>query len=198
MHTMEYICVFASSSARLTDAQYAYAKALGEEIAKSGYGLVFGGGRLGLMGAVADGALAHGGPVIGVIPEHLHKPGIAHPGCHELVVTPTMHVRKETMENRCAAFIALPGGFGTLEELLEVITLRQLGYHEKPIILCNQDGYFDALLQQFEAGFSGGFADEAYRALYCTANTPKEALQLIAKGENPDLPDKMKDSRVIV
>ena len=191
-----HICVFASSSVKLEQLHYQFAHALGEELGKQGCALVFGGGRVGLMGACADGVLHNDGRVIGVIPALLNQPGIPHLGCHELIETPTMHIRKETMEHMADAFISLPGGFGTLEELLEVITLKQLGYHQKPIVICNVGGYYDALLEQFETGFATGFANIAYETLYCVAYTPIEAVTLaLTPSVESHLPDKMADSR---
>ncbi|MDL2258682.1 TIGR00730 family Rossman fold protein [Eubacteriales bacterium OttesenSCG-928-K08] len=188
------ICVFASSSQRLEEKYYTFAHELGAALAKEGLSLVFGGGRLGLMGACATGALENDGYVIGVIPELLNRPGIPHPGCHELIETPTMHERKYTMEDLSEAFITLPGGFGTFEELLEVITLRQLGYHNKPIVICNPFGFFDPLLEQFERMFEQNFANEQSRALYSVATTANDAVQLALEQKQLNLPDKMEDS----
>lgn len=196
MNSIHNLCVFASSSQNLEQAYYATARALGAAMARSGLGLVFGGGNIGLMGATARGATEAGANarVIGVIPEKLHQPGIVYPGCTELIVTDTMHARKQTMENRADGFITLPGGFGTLEELLEVLTLKQLGYHEKPIILINQNGFFDPLLEQFELLFATGFSHIAYRALYSVALDAEEAVALALSYTPPAMPDKMKEA----
>lgn len=188
------ICIFASSSERLEQPFYDMAERLGAAIAGAGCGMVFGGGRIGLMGAAARGAASAGGPIIGVIPERLHQPGVAYPGCTRLIVTPTMHERKQTMETLADAFIALPGGFGTLEELLEVITLKQLGYHQKPIILIDQNGFFQPLLEQFERVFAAGFSHIAYRALYSIAAGAEEAVEQARRYRPPALPDKMQDA----
>lgn len=188
------ICVFGSSSERLEAAYYNTAEALGAAIAQAGAGMVFGGGRIGLMGGTARGAHAHGGRIVGVIPEKLHQPGIAFPGCTQLIVTATMHERKQTMENLADAFITLPGGFGTLEELLEVITLKQLGYHNKPVVILNQDGFFDNTLEQFEVLFATGFAHVDYRLVYSVAYSAQEAVQQVMRYEAPVLPDKMKNA----
>lgn len=196
MYEVKNICLFASSSERLEPKYYALAQALGRAIASAGAGLVFGGGQLGLMGAAARGAAQKGGCVTGVIPTLLNRPGVAYADCTTLHETPTMHARKQMMEDLSDAFIALPGGFGTLEEVLEVITLKQLGYHDKPIVLLNMDGFFDPLLEQFEQLFATGFAHVAYRALYATADTPEEAVNLILTHTPCVLPDKLQDAKL--
>lgn len=175
------ICVFAASSERLEASYRNLAEELGGLIAAAGAAMVFGAGATGLMGAAARGVDAAGGSMIGVIPERLNRPGVAYENCTRLIVTPTMHERKQTMEALSDAFIALPGGFGTLEEVLEVITLKQLGYHQKPIVLINQGGFFDALLEQFELLFATGSADIECRLLYDVANTAGEAFALLKK-----------------
>ncbi|MDL2235623.1 TIGR00730 family Rossman fold protein [Christensenellaceae bacterium OttesenSCG-928-L17] len=191
-----HICVFASSSARLAQKYYQVAEELGNMLACANCTLVFGGGRKGLMGACADGVIAQGGQVVGVIPALLNQPGIPHPGIGELIETPTMHVRKDTMEQMADAFISLPGGFGTLEELLEVITLKQLKYHKKPIVILDVDGFYAPLLEQFELGFVEGFASTKARALYRVASSPAQAVEFALEEEKAyTLPDKMEDSR---
>jgi len=188
---MKNICVFASSSHKLAPCYYEAAHALGLAIARAGAGLVFGAGRVGLMGAAAEGAEEGGGKIIGVLPKKMDLPGIAFERCTELIITPTMATRKEKMEELADAFIALPGGFGTLEELFEVITLRQLGYHNHPVVLLNQNGFFDPLLAQSEAIFRESFADPAFRALYAVAATPEEAVALALAPPAGDIPDKL-------
>lgn len=188
------ICVFASSSQRLHESYYELARALGRAIAEAGAGLVYGAGDVGLMGAAARGAEEAKGNIIGVIPTKLNQPGIAFPRCTELIETPTMHARKAKMEELSTAFIALPGGFGTLEELLEVITLRQLGYHNRPIIVLEHRGFFAPMLEQFQNIFAEGFANDAYRGLYQVTDSVKEAVRLAMCGEELLLPDKMKDA----
>ena len=195
MSEIRNICIFASSSARLEKQYYELAQSLGEEIAKIGAGLIFGGGREGLMGAAARGAISRGGRVTGVIPRLLNQPGIAYPDLSELHETETMHARKQMMEDLSDAFIALPGGFGTLEEVLEVITLRQLGYHDKPVVLLNAGGFFEPLLEQFERLYAEAFAHTAFRSLYAVANTPEEAVRL-ARIQSPEArPDKLSMQR---
>jgi uncharacterized protein (TIGR00730 family) len=137
------------------------ARALGELIGRSGATLVYGGGRVGLMGTVADAVMAAGGQVIGVIPQALMDREVGHSGLTELHVVQTMHERKQLMAERADAFIALPGGIGTLEELYEVWSWQQLGYHDKPVALLNVDGYYDALLQFHSAMHQRGFVSDA-------------------------------------
>ena len=140
------ICVYCGSRPGRQPAYAEAARAIGAEIGRRGWQLVYGGGRAGLMGAVADAALAAGARVIGVIPESLMGRELGHRGLAELHVVQTMHQRKTMMAERSNAFVALPGGIGTFEELFEAWTWRQLGYHDKPIGLLNVAGYYDALL----------------------------------------------------
>ena len=160
------ICVYSSSSQKLESEYYDYAEELGRRIGKNGDTLVFGAGSKGLMGATARGAKAFGAKVIGVIPEALNLPGVPFEECDELTVTPDMRSRKKLLDESADVLVALPGGFGTLEEVLEVITSKQLGYHSKPIVILNPFGYYDALLKQFEHSFELNFADRSYSELY--------------------------------
>ena len=185
------VCVFASSSKELKQPHYDYAYDLGARLARENINMIFGGGAQGLMGATADGILEHGGRVIGIIPEKLHQPGVAHEKVHELIVTKTMHERKAEMELRADGFLILPGGFGTLEEALEVITLKQLGYHEKPIVFCNAQNFYSSLFLQFEAIFDGRFADAAFRALYDIVDTPEAAIRALTEYRPGAMPEKL-------
>ena len=141
------ICVFAGSSPGRQPQYVEAAQQLGEELCARGYDLVYGGGRVGLMGTVADSVLGHGGQVIGVIPEALAEKEVAHRGLTDLRIVTSMHERKALMAELSTAFIALPGGLGTLEELFEVLTWVQLGIHTKPCGLVNVGGYFNGLLE---------------------------------------------------
>ena len=142
------------------------ARELGGLIAQGGGSVVYGGGRVGLMGVVADAALAAGGTVIGVIPQALMDLEVGHSGLSELHVVQTMHERKQLMAERADAFIALPGGIGTLEEIYEVWSWQQLGYHDKPVALLNVAGYYDALLEFMRVSFERGFVSSLqYHAL---------------------------------
>ena len=147
---MAGICIFAASSPNIDDKYIAAAESFGRCLAEHGFDLIFGGGRTGLMGACARGVKAAGGKAIGVIPKKLNQPGIAFEHCDELIVTADMHERKATMERLSSAYIALPGGVGTLEELMEVLTLNQLGYIEAPVVVFDQDGFYDSLLKQLD------------------------------------------------
>ncbi len=151
------ICVYCGSRHGAHAAYTGAARELGTAIGSRGWQLVYGGGKVGLMGEVADATLAAGGRVIGVIPESLQKLEVGHPGLTELHVVPTMHLRKQMMAERADAFIALPGGIGTLEELYEVWTWRQLGYHDQPIGLLNVRGYYDDLLRFMAHTVKEGF-----------------------------------------
>jgi uncharacterized protein (TIGR00730 family) len=174
------VCVYCASSNQVPEVYFAAARELGAAMAQRGWSLVYGGGSVGLMGAVADAVHSGGGMVLGIIPQALLDREVANLQANELIVTTTLRERKQLMEDHADAFIALPGGFGTLEELLEIVTLRQLAYHEKPIVIVNIDGYFDPLLKQFERIFSDGFAHQRYQNLYTTVASSEEALQLLS------------------
>lgn len=155
------ICVFCGSSSGKDPTHRAHAVVLGKRLAERGLGLVYGGARVGLMGALADAVLEQGGEVIGVIPESLVAREVAHLGLSELVVTQNMHARKAAMAARADAFLTLPGGLGTLEELFEVWTWAELGLHAKPCGLLDQAGYYDALLVFLKHMVDQGFARPA-------------------------------------
>jgi uncharacterized protein (TIGR00730 family) len=143
---MTSVAVYCGSSSGANPLYTTQAQALGAALAAQGLTLVYGGGRVGLMGTIADAVLAHGGCVVGVIPDFLASKELAHLGCTELHVVKSMHERKLLMADRADAFVAMPGGYGTLEELFEVLTWGQLGLHQKPVGLLNVDGYYDHLL----------------------------------------------------
>jgi uncharacterized protein (TIGR00730 family) len=163
--TLHRICVFCGSSAGSRPAYAEAARELGRTLAQRGIGVVFGGGKVGLMGVLADAALAAGGEAIGVIPEALEAREIAHPGLTRLHVVRSMHERKTLMADLADAFIALPGGFGTFEEFFEAVTWTQLGIHGKPCGLLNVDGYYDALLGQLDRAVGDGFIHRHNRLL---------------------------------
>jgi uncharacterized protein (TIGR00730 family) len=157
------ICVFCGSSDGDRPAYARAARATGALLARRGIGIVYGGGRVGLMGTLADAGLAAGGQVIGIIPEMLAAREVAHRSLTQLHVVGSMHERKALMAAHADAFLALPGGFGTLEELFEAVTWRQLGYHEKPCAVLNTEGYYDALERFCDDARRGGFVREADR-----------------------------------
>jgi uncharacterized protein (TIGR00730 family) len=166
------------------------ARAVGRTLAERGIGVVYGGGRLGLMGAIADSALEAGGEVIGIIPQALVAAEVAHRGLTELHVVDTMHQRKQLMAERSDAFLALPGGIGTFEELFEVWTWRQLGYHDKPVGLLNVGGYYDQLLSFLDVSVDDGFVAAPQRELLQVATDPAELLgRLAAQARTATAPD---------
>jgi uncharacterized protein (TIGR00730 family) len=146
-HAIRNVCVFCGSQPGARPEYLAAARELGAQLASHDVGIVYGGGHVGLMGALADAALAAGGRVVGVIPEHLMRPEVAHQELTELIVVDTMHTRKRLMAERSDAFVVLPGGYGTLEEMFEVVTWLQLKLHAKPVGILNVENYFDQLLQ---------------------------------------------------
>lgn len=177
MSTLKRICVFCGSSVGARPAYGAAARELGCTLAERGLGIVFGGGKVGLMGVVADAALAAGGEAIGVIPEALVAREIGHSGLTKLHVVRSMHQRKTLMADLAEAFIALPGGYGTFEEFFEAVTWTQLGIHQKPCGLLNVDGYYDALLALLGRAVADGFIREANRALVLDAPDVPTLLQ---------------------
>lgn len=159
------VCVYCGSRPGARPAYMALARALGTAIGQRGWQLVYGGGRAGLMGAVADATLIAGGRVVGVIPDSLMRLEVGHAGLQELHVVQTMHQRKQLMAERSDAFIAMPGGIGTFEELFEVWTWRHLNYHDSPIGLLGAEGYWQPLLAFLEHSVAEGFMDDAQMAM---------------------------------
>ncbi|HPH02512.1 MAG TPA: TIGR00730 family Rossman fold protein [Spirochaetota bacterium] len=174
---MKSVCVYCSSSSRVLPAFIEEAHALSRALSRAGLELVYGGADVGLMGIVAAGVKDGGGRVTGVIPEKLARLGWK--GCDELVVTPDMRSRKQVMEERSDGFVTLPGGFGTLEEALEIITLKQLQYHAKPVVLVNTAGFFDPLAAMFERIYTDGFARREFSSLYHLAHSSDEAVDYL-------------------
>lgn len=154
---MKKLCIFAGSSSGSRPDYIDLARRIGGMIAARGAGIVYGGGRIGLMGAAADGAKAGGGFVHGIIPRFLETLEVGHQGVDELTITETMQERKSLMYAESDGFLALPGGYGTMEELLEILTQRQLGLHQKPIYVFNQDGYWHPVLTMFQDAVDQGF-----------------------------------------
>ncbi len=177
---MKSLCVYCASSDRIDPKYPAVAEEVGREIARQGWALVYGGGRTGSMGAVARGAKAGGGRVIGVIPEFMKARELEFTEADELVSVLTMRERKMMMETRADAFLALPGGWGTLEEILEILTLAHLEVLHKPVVLLNQDGYWDDLLRLFERIVAERFMHATIRGKYVVARDVAEVFPLIA------------------
>lgn len=164
------ICVYCASSNDIDTAYHGVAATLGREMAKRGHTLIYGGGGVGLMGVVARAVMAGGGRVEGVIPRALLEMEVGNTDCDELIVTDDMRSRKAEMDRRADAFVVLPGGFGTLEELFETITHRLLGYHDKPIVIVNDNGFYDPLVELMEHMYAHRFAREKSRRLYRVVN----------------------------
>lgn len=177
---MQRLCVFCGSAAGVRPAYAEAARALARELVRRGIGLVYGGGSVGLMGILADAVLASGGDVVGVIPRGLATPELAHPGVRDLRVVRSMHERKALMAALADGFVALPGGLGTLEETLEVLTWAQLGIHQKPVGLLNAAGYWDALLALLAHAAREGFLSAEHRALLLAADTASALLDRLA------------------
>jgi uncharacterized protein (TIGR00730 family) len=182
---MRRVCVFAGSSSGARPEYSDAAEQIGRLLAGRGIGVVYGGARVGLMGTLADAALAAGGEVVGVIPAALVAKEVAHTGLTDLRVVNSMHERKALMSDLADAFIALPGGWGTLEELFEVLTWAQLGLHRKPCGLLNVHGYFDRLLAFLAHTIDEGFVRPEYAALIALAATPGELLDRLASSTPP-------------
>jgi uncharacterized protein (TIGR00730 family) len=178
------ICVYCGSRHGARPAYTEAARAVGTAIGSRGWQLVYGGGKVGLMGEVADATLAAGGRVVGVIPESLVQREVQHRGLDELHVVPTMHLRKQMMAERADAFLALPGGIGTLEELYEVWTWRQLGYHGNPIGLLNTAGYYDALLRFMQHSVDEGFLSADQQAAVAVDTDPARLLDRLLAASN--------------
>lgn len=170
------VCVFASSCNYLDESYYQAASELGELLAKFDFDMVYGGSSLGLMWACAEKVKHNGRQVIGVMPEKLYNMGVFTDECVELTVTKGMRERKAMMDEISEAVIALPGGFGTLEELSEMIVQKQLGYNNKPIILLNTNGFYDKLIDFFDVIIDENFARDISRELYYIADTPRDAI----------------------
>jgi uncharacterized protein (TIGR00730 family) len=173
---MARICVFTGSSSGKDPRFDAGARAFGSLIAARGHGLVYGGGKVGLMGAVAQAALAGGGEVTGVIPRFMDVREVAHKGLTSLEWVDSMHARKARMAELSDAFVALPGGWGTLDELFEILTWAQLGLHAKPVALLNLEAFFDPLLSYLEAAKAAGFVREQHHDLLHVASNPEALL----------------------
>ena len=185
---MKTLCVFCGSSLGTRPAYVRAARSLGETLVERGLDLVYGGGKVGLMGELAGAALAKGGKVTGVMPEFLAAKEIAHPNLTELHLVASMHERKALMAELADGLVMLPGGFGTLEEFVEALTWAQLGLHQKPLGILNVEGYFDPLLGFFDHAVAEGFVGPDLRALVLEAPVPSALLELMNR--QPDLFDK--------
>lgn len=177
---MRSVCVFCGSAPGSNPGYAAAARAVGAELARRGLGLVYGGGRVGLMGEVATAALAAGGAVVGVIPHALSAKEIAFAEATELVIVDTMHARKALMADRADAFVALPGGYGTCDELFEILTWAQLGIHRKPVGLLNVNGFFTPLLAWLDHVVAEGLLKPKHRGLLLVSESVPDLLDRLA------------------
>jgi uncharacterized protein (TIGR00730 family) len=192
-YQIRHVCVFAGSSPGADPAYAATARALGTELAHRGLGLVYGGASVGLMGILADATLAAGGRVVGILPRGLFRREVAHAGLSELRQVASMHERKAQMADLADAFIALPGGYGTFDELFEIVTWAQIGLHDKPIGLLDVDGYFAPLLALIRHAAAAGFIPPDHTHLLLHATDPAALLDHFAAYTPPHLAQKWAD-----
>jgi uncharacterized protein (TIGR00730 family) len=174
---LKYLCVFCGSQSGTNPAYAAAAAALGRSMVAQNITLVFGGGRVGLMGVLADAVMSAGGNIVGVIPGFLKEKELAHPRVTEMVVVPDMHTRKRVMFERSDAFCILPGGVGTLEEMFEIVTWRQLHLHNKPIIVVNVENYWADLFQLFNKVIGAGFAHQGHEDLVTVVDRTEDVVR---------------------
>jgi len=175
------VCVYCGARVGNDAAYLAAAQAFGAALAERGWRLIYGGGNIGMMGAMAHSALNGGGEVIGVIPQALLDIEVGMRDATRLIVTDTLRERKGIMDDYADAFVALPGGFGTFEELMEVLTLRQLGYHKKPIVIVNLGHYYDPLLRLFDHALEQGYVSSPQMDLFEVVTTVDEAMERLAQ-----------------
>jgi uncharacterized protein (TIGR00730 family) len=176
---MQSICVYCGSANQASREYFLAARGVGETLARRGLSLIYGGGRTGLMGAVADGVLENGGQAIGVITEGMNTPELAHTGLTRLEVTATIHQRKARMYALADGYIALPGGYGTLDELFETLTWAQIGEHQKPVGILNVNGYYDALLEMLDRAVAEKFLFPEHRRVLLCDSEPENLLDLM-------------------
>lgn len=183
---MKQICVFCASSDGANPSYLELAKQTGKLLAARNIGLVYGGAKIGLMGAVANAVLEHGGSVTGVLPHFLSNEEVAHKGLTELIMVDSMHQRKLKMSELADAFITLPGGFGTLEELSEILTWSQLGLHQKPIGIIDHKGFYTHFIQQLDLMVREGLLRQANRDLLLVADDPQNLLEQLLQFQHPE------------
>jgi uncharacterized protein (TIGR00730 family) len=187
---MKTVCVYCGSSDKMSNDYLQAARQMGAAIARGGLILAYGAGCTGMMGSVADGALEVGGEVIGVIPRMFANPTLMHNGLSRLEIVESMHARKQRLVDISDAFIALPGGYGTFEELFEILTWAQIGMHHKPIGILNTHHYFDPLLSAIEYARKEGFMYAAHSSLFMCAEQPEALLDMLANYQYPNGMDK--------
>jgi uncharacterized protein (TIGR00730 family) len=194
MTVVKSLCVYCGASLGKSHEYLELAQELGRQMARRGVRLVYGGGRVGLMGALADAVLAEGGHVVGVIPDHLQAAEVGHDGLTELKVVDSMHTRKKLMFDLSDAFAVLPGGFGTLDETFEIVTWRQLGLHDKPIVLVDQNGYWEPFLDLIDHIIAEGFARPPARQNFSMASNVGRMFDLLEGGvqtREPSYPERI-------
>lgn len=179
MRTIRSVCVYCASSSRVAPVYFEAAQALGRLLAREEIRCIYGAGGQGLMGALADAVMQEGGEITGVIPQFMYDNRWNHPRLEELIITPDIHSRKQRMADLSDAVIALPGGCGTLEELLEIITWKQLGLYLHPIVILNIDGYYDPLLQMLDRATEQHFMRTEHTAMWQAAGSPEEAIKAL-------------------
>lgn len=185
MKTPNSVCVYCASSSRVADVHKVAAHALGAGLAERGIRLVYGGGRVGLMGILADAALAAHGEVVGIIPEHIKAMEVEHTGVSELVVVDSMHTRKRLMVERSDAFVVLPGGMGTLDETFEVLTWKQLRLHDKPVVIVDNGGYWTPLVRLIEGMVEEGFCRADHRNLFTVVERVEDVFAALEQAPEP-------------
>ena len=183
---MKSICVYCGSSDKMRAEYLQAARQMGDAIARRGYVLTYGAGCTGMMGAVADGALDAGGEVIGVIPRIFNTPTLMHTGLSRLEIVDSMHTRKQRLADISDAFIALPGGYGTFEELFEILTWAQIGLHSKPVGILNVQHYYDPLLLAIEHAREEGFIYAEHISLFVSADQPDDLLTMLDRYQYPE------------
>ena len=179
MNNIKNVCVYSASSTKIAPVHFAVAEELGRLLASKGINLINGAGSIGLMGATSNATLAVGGTVTGVIPRFMVEQNWHHSGLTQLVETETMHERKQLMAEMSDGVIALPGGCGTMEELLEIITWKQLGLYLKPIVILNVQGFYDPLLEMLQRAIDGNFMRPEHHAIWQVATSAQEAIDLL-------------------
>ncbi|HZH27173.1 MAG TPA: TIGR00730 family Rossman fold protein [Azospirillaceae bacterium] len=181
MSSIRSVCVYCGSSSRVSDTYKEAAHDLGTLLGRAGLQVVYGGGRVGLMGIVADAALAQGTQVVGIIPEHIQVLEVEHTGLSELHVVDSMHTRKRMMVERSDAFVILPGGLGTLDEMFEILTWKQLHLHDKPVVVVDVGGYWRPLVDMVRHIISEGFARPGHLDLFHVVSGPDEVLDAFSR-----------------
>ena len=179
MPEIKRICIYCASSTKIDDCFFRDARKLGQLMAAKGIAIINGAGKMGLMQASTDGCLEAGGEAIGIIPSFMIKEGWCHQGMTQIIETPDMHIRQQKMAEMSDAAIVLPGGCGTLAEMMELITWKQLGLYLKPIVILNTNGYYNPLIQTLQQAVDMNFMRQQHSAIWQVANTPEEALRVV-------------------